>query len=70
MPCHNTVLITSVDLMGDVVTLFFYTLSRRPSSKAYPYGYGKFESLGTVSSHAPITSPLLETDLVSHPSPS
>jgi Cation efflux family len=37
------------DLMGDFVTLFFYTLSRRPPSKSYPYGYGKFESLGTVS---------------------
>ncbi|KAF8320811.1 cation efflux protein [Clavulina sp. PMI_390] len=35
------------DLMGDLVTLFFYTLSRKPASTAYPYGYGKFESLGT-----------------------
>lgn len=38
-----------IDLMGDCVTLFFYTFSRRPPSKSYPYGYGKFESLGTVS---------------------
>lgn len=35
--------------MGDLVTLFFYTVSRRPASNAYPYGFGKFESLGTVS---------------------
>ena len=38
-----------VDLLGDFVTLFFYTLSRRPPSSSYPYGYGKFESMGTVT---------------------
>lgn len=37
-----------LDLLGDLVTLFFYTLSRRTPSSSYPYGYGKFESLGTV----------------------
>jgi len=36
------------DLTGDVVTLFFYTFSRRLPSASYPYGYGKFESVGTA----------------------
>ena len=38
----------TLDLTGDAVTLFFYTFSRRPPSASYPYGYGKFESVGTV----------------------
>lgn len=37
-----------IDLTGDTVTLFFYTFSRRSPSVSYPYGYGKFESVGTV----------------------
>ncbi|KAF8325222.1 uncharacterized protein EI90DRAFT_3146725 [Cantharellus anzutake] len=36
------------DLAGDIITLFFYTFSRRTPSPSYPYGYGKFESVGTA----------------------
>lgn len=34
--------------MGDVITLFSWRLSRKPPSDRYPYGYGKFEVLGTT----------------------
>ncbi|KZT43474.1 mitochondrial iron ion transporter [Sistotremastrum suecicum HHB10207 ss-3] len=37
------------DLLGDFVTLFCWNLSRRPPSEKYPYGFGKFETLGTTS---------------------
>ena len=38
-----------VDLLGDFVTLFCWKLSRRPPSDKYPYGFGKFEVLGTTT---------------------
>jgi cation diffusion facilitator family transporter len=34
--------------MGDFVTLACWKISRRPPNDAYPYGYGKFETLGTT----------------------
>jgi len=37
------------DLLGDFVTLFCWKLSRRPPSESYPYGFGKFEVLGTAT---------------------
>ncbi|GJJ06574.1 hypothetical protein Clacol_000767 [Clathrus columnatus] len=37
------------DLLGDLATLFYWKISRRPNSARYPYGYGKYETLGTVS---------------------
>ncbi|KAI0743396.1 cation efflux family-domain-containing protein [Daedaleopsis nitida] len=36
------------DLVGDLITLFSWRLSRKPPSERYPYGYGKFEVLGTT----------------------
>ncbi|KAG8722183.1 hypothetical protein FRC08_005932 [Ceratobasidium sp. 394] len=36
------------DLLGDFVTLACWRISRRPPTDAYPYGYGKFETLGTA----------------------
>ncbi|TBU30178.1 cation efflux protein [Dichomitus squalens] len=36
------------DLIGDFITLFSWRLSRQPPSERYPYGYGKFEVLGTT----------------------
>ncbi|RDX48034.1 hypothetical protein OH76DRAFT_1353177 [Lentinus brumalis] len=36
------------DLVGDIVTLFSWRLSRKPPSERYPYGYGKFEVIGTT----------------------
>ena len=35
--------------MGDFVTLFSWRLSRRQPTAKYPYGFGKFESLGTTT---------------------
>ncbi|KAF9244927.1 cation efflux protein, partial [Melanogaster broomeanus] len=37
------------DLLGDFVTLFCWKLSRKPPSERYPYGFGKFETLGTTT---------------------
>ncbi|EJD52748.1 cation efflux protein [Auricularia subglabra TFB-10046 SS5] len=37
------------DLLGDFVTLFCWKLSRRPPSETYPYGYAKFETMGTAA---------------------
>jgi len=31
------------------VTLFAWKLSQKPPSRKYPYGFGKFETLGTIS---------------------
>ncbi|KAG8708675.1 hypothetical protein FRC09_001096, partial [Ceratobasidium sp. 395] len=36
------------DLLGDFVTLACWKISRHPPTDAYPYGYGKFETLGTA----------------------
>ncbi|KAK4049876.1 mitochondrial metal transporter [Microbotryomycetes sp. JL221] len=36
------------DLMADVVTLTTYNMSRKPVSLTHPYGYGKYESLGSA----------------------
>ncbi|CAE7097862.1 unnamed protein product [Rhizoctonia solani] len=36
------------DLMGDFVTLACWKISRKAPTDAYPYGYGKFETLGTT----------------------
>jgi divalent metal cation (Fe/Co/Zn/Cd) transporter len=35
--------------LGDFVTLFAWRLSQKPPSQKYPYGFGKFETLGTIS---------------------
>jgi cation diffusion facilitator family transporter len=37
------------DLLGDFVTLFCWKLSRKPPSARYPYGFAKFETLGTTT---------------------
>jgi len=37
------------DLLCDFVVLFCWKLSRRPPSQRYPYGFAKFESLGTTT---------------------
>lgn len=36
------------DLLGDVVVLFSWRLSRKPPSARYPYGLAKFETFGTT----------------------
>ena len=37
------------DLIGDLITLFCWKLSRKPPSQTYPRGYAKFEVLGTAA---------------------
>ena len=37
------------------MTLFAWKLSQKPPSQKYPYGFGKFETLGTVSISALLT---------------
>ncbi|KAH9910632.1 cation efflux family-domain-containing protein [Fomitopsis serialis] len=37
------------DLLGDFVTLATWKVSRKPPSERYPYGFGKFEVLGSVT---------------------
>ncbi|KIM75103.1 hypothetical protein PILCRDRAFT_79410 [Piloderma croceum F 1598] len=37
------------DLLGDFVVLFCWKLSRKPPSRRYPYGFAKYESLGTTT---------------------
>ncbi|KXN85377.1 Mitochondrial metal transporter 2 [Leucoagaricus sp. SymC.cos] len=37
------------DLLGDFVVLFCWNLSRKPPSERYPYGFAKFETLGTTT---------------------
>lgn len=37
------------DLLGDFVTLFCWRLSRKPPTERYPYGFAKFETLGTTT---------------------
>lgn len=47
---HNDVYTNSrPDLIADLVTLFTLIFSMRPPSPRYPLGYGKFESLGTIT---------------------
>ncbi|KAL8279063.1 hypothetical protein RQP46_008521 [Phenoliferia psychrophenolica] len=36
------------DLLADIVTLTTYRMSRKPVSATHPYGYGKYESLGSL----------------------
>ncbi|KAF9222543.1 hypothetical protein BS17DRAFT_708242 [Gyrodon lividus] len=36
-------------LLGDFVTLFCWKLSRKPPSERYPFGFAKFETLGTTT---------------------
>jgi cation diffusion facilitator family transporter len=38
-----------LDLLGDFVTLICFKLSRKPPSERYPYGFAKFETLGTTT---------------------
>ena len=38
-----------LDLIGDLITLFCWKLSRKPPSQTYPRGYAKFEVLGTTA---------------------
>jgi cation diffusion facilitator family transporter len=40
---------TKLDLLGDFVTLFCWRLSRKPPSDRYPYGFAKFETIGTTT---------------------
>ncbi|KAI4528562.1 cation efflux protein [Schizophyllum commune Tattone D] len=37
------------DLLGDFVVLICWRLSRKPSSERYPFGYAKWESVGTTT---------------------
>lgn len=37
------------DMIGDLITLTCWKLSRRPPSELYPYGFGKFEVLGSAA---------------------
>ncbi|KAF8633330.1 hypothetical protein AX17_004502 [Amanita inopinata Kibby_2008] len=37
------------DLLGDFVTLFCWRLSRGHATEKYPYGFAKFETLGTAT---------------------
>ncbi|KAI9316255.1 cation efflux protein [Dichotomocladium elegans] len=37
------------DLLGDFVTLYTYKVSRRPPDIHYPYGYGKYETVGSLA---------------------
>ncbi|KAK7057118.1 cation efflux protein [Favolaschia claudopus] len=51
---HSTALIADAghslsDLLGDGVTLVCWRLSRKPPSDTYPFGFAKFETLGTTT---------------------
>ncbi|KAJ6499972.1 mitochondrial iron ion transporter [Mycena vitilis] len=51
---HSTALIADAghslsDLLGDSVTLVCWRLSRKPPSDTYPFGFAKFETLGTTT---------------------
>lgn len=47
MEVKVTLITFTLDLLGDFVTLFCWRLSRKPPSERYPYGFAKFETLGT-----------------------
>ncbi|KAJ2361236.1 mitochondrial metal transporter, partial [Coemansia sp. RSA 2607] len=36
------------DILGDVVTLYTFRKSRKPADVTHPYGYGRYEALGTL----------------------
>ncbi|KAJ1964850.1 mitochondrial metal transporter [Dipsacomyces acuminosporus] len=36
------------DILGDLVTLYTFRKSRQPADAAHPYGYGRYEALGTL----------------------
>ncbi|KAJ1942225.1 mitochondrial metal transporter [Kickxella alabastrina] len=36
------------DILGDVVTLYTFRKSRQPADAFHPYGYGRYEALGTL----------------------
>ncbi|KAG1780998.1 cation efflux protein [Suillus placidus] len=40
---------SDLDLLSDFVVLFCWKLSRKPPSARYPYGFAKFETLGTTT---------------------
>ncbi|ORZ09918.1 hypothetical protein BCR42DRAFT_381450 [Absidia repens] len=37
------------DLLGDFVTLYTFKMSRKPPDAIYPYGYGKYETVGSFA---------------------
>lgn len=45
----NVIDIRLLDLLGDFIVLFCWKLSRKPPSQRYPYGFAKFETLGTTT---------------------
>ncbi|KAI9499775.1 cation efflux family-domain-containing protein [Coemansia spiralis] len=36
------------DIIGDAVTLYTFRKSRQPADASHPYGYGRYEALGTL----------------------
>ncbi|KAJ2811698.1 mitochondrial metal transporter [Coemansia furcata] len=36
------------DILGDLVTLYTFRKSRQPADATHPYGYGRYEALGTL----------------------
>ncbi|KAJ2361213.1 mitochondrial metal transporter, partial [Coemansia sp. RSA 2611] len=36
------------DILGDLVTLYTFRKSRQPADASHPYGYGRYEALGTL----------------------
>ncbi|KAI8067902.1 cation efflux protein [Gongronella butleri] len=36
------------DLLSDFVTLYTFKMSRKPPDQIYPYGYGKYETIGSL----------------------
>ncbi|CAG8851849.1 12762_t:CDS:2, partial [Gigaspora margarita] len=39
----------SLNLISDFVTLYTYRKSRKPPDETHPYGYGKYESVGSLA---------------------